>query len=191
MPPPTFPGGNAWAPSPWVMALAIATAVAGAALGLNGVLRGWVWYSPVVTTVFTVALTMAGLRTLRWRTVFVGLGGLVSLVLILTFTFFRPHSIIGFIPSGATMTQLGRYLRRASETVLAESAPVAPNAGIVLLICAVLGLLVMLIDALAFPLGLPATSGLGNPGHPRGPGHGQTAKRRCAGLRRAPPSVSC
>jgi transglutaminase-like putative cysteine protease len=146
---------------PWVMALAIGTAVAGAALGLNGVLRGWAWYSPVVTTVFTVSLTMAALRALRWRTVFVGLGGLVSLVLILTFTFFRPHSILGFIPSGATMTQLGRFLRRASETVLAESAPVAPNAGIVLLICAVLGLLVLLIDALAFPLALPATSGLG------------------------------
>ncbi|MDQ0822120.1 transglutaminase-like putative cysteine protease [Arthrobacter sp. V4I6] len=145
---------------PWVMALAVATAVAGAALGFNGVLRGWAWYSPVVTTVFTVSLTMAGLRVLRWRTVFVGLGGLASLVMILTFTFFRPHSIIGFIPSGATMTQLGRFLRRASETVLAESAPVAPNAGIVLLICAVLGLLVMLLDALAFPLALPATSGL-------------------------------
>ena len=37
----------------------------------------------------------------------------------------------------------------------------APNAGIVLLICAVLGLLVILVDALAFPLALPATSGLG------------------------------
>ena len=69
--------------------------------------------------------------------------------------------MLGFIPSGATMKQLGRYLRRASETVLAESAPVAPNAGIVLVICAVLGLLVILIDALAFPLALPATSGLG------------------------------
>ncbi|MGY2743243.1 transglutaminase family protein [Arthrobacter sp. UYCu723] len=146
---------------PWVMALAIATAVAGAALGLNGVLRGWAWYSPVLSTVFTVSLAMAGLRALRWRTVFVGLGGLASLVMILTFTFFRPHSFIGFIPSGATMTQLGRYLRRASETILAESSPVAPNAGIVLLICAVLGLLVMLVDALALPLALPATSGLG------------------------------
>ncbi len=146
---------------PWVMALAIATAVAGAALGLNGVLRGWAWYSPVLSTVFTVALAMAGLRALRWRSVFVGLGGLASLVMILTFTFFRPHSFIGFIPTGATMNQLGRYLRRASETVLAESSPVAPNAGIVLLICAVLGLLVMLVDALAFPLALPATSGLG------------------------------
>ena len=146
---------------PWLMALAVAVAVAGAALSLNGVLRGWAWYSPVLSTVFTVAFTMAGLRALRWRSVFVTAGALAALVLILTFTFFRPHSILGFIPSGATMTQLGRFLRRAGETVLAESAPVAPNAGIVLLVCAVLGLLVVLIDALAYPLALPATSGLG------------------------------
>jgi transglutaminase-like putative cysteine protease len=143
------------------MALAVAIAVAGAALSLNGVLRGWAWYSPVLSTVLTVAFTMAGLRALRWRSVFVMAGALAALMLILTFTFFRPHSILGFIPSGATMTQLGRYLRRASETVLGESAPVAPNAGIVLLVCATLGLLVILVDALAYPLALPATSGLG------------------------------
>ena len=146
---------------PWLMALAVAVAVAGAALGLNGVLRGWAWYSPVLTTVLTVAFTMAGLRALRWRSVFVTAGALASLALILTFTFFRSNSILGFIPSGATMTQVGRYLRRASETVLGESAPVAPNAGIVLLVCAALGLLVILVDALAYPLALPATSGLG------------------------------
>uniref|UniRef100_UPI000462923F transglutaminase family protein n=1 Tax=Arthrobacter sp. TB 26 TaxID=494420 RepID=UPI000462923F len=146
---------------PWLMALAVAIAVAGAALSLNGVLRGWAWYSPVLSTVLTVAFTMAGLRALRWRSVFVTAGALAALVLILTFTFFRPQSILGFIPSGATMTQLGRYVRRASETVLAESAPVAPNAGIVLLVCAALGLMVILVDALAYPLALPATSGLG------------------------------
>ncbi|MGX9901893.1 DUF3488 domain-containing protein [Arthrobacter sp. SA17] len=52
-------------------------------------------------------------------------------------------------------------MRRATETVLAESAPVAPNVGIVLVTCAVLGLVVILVDALAVPLGMPATSGLG------------------------------
>ncbi|MEO3932484.1 DUF3488 and transglutaminase-like domain-containing protein [Micrococcaceae bacterium Sec7.4] len=146
---------------PWLMAFAVALAVAGAALSLNGVLRGWAWYSPVLSTVLTVAFTLAGLRALRWRSVFVTAGALAALVLILTFTFFRPQSIVGFIPSGATMTQLGRYVRRASETVLAESAPVAPNAGIVLLVCAALGLMVILVDALAYPLALPATSGVG------------------------------
>ncbi|MET1065604.1 MAG: DUF3488 and transglutaminase-like domain-containing protein [Arthrobacter sp.] len=146
---------------PWLMALAAAIAVAGAALSLNGVLRGWAWYSPVLSTVLTVAFTMAGLRALRWRGAFVTAGALAALVLILTFTFFRQQSLLGFIPSGATLTQLGRYVRRASETVLAESAPVAPNAGIVLVVCAALGLLVILVDALAYPLALPATSGLG------------------------------
>ncbi|QDW29140.1 transglutaminase domain-containing protein [Arthrobacter sp. KBS0702] len=146
---------------PWAMGLAVAVAVAGAALGLNGVLRGWAWYPAVLTTVFTVAMTMAGLRALRLRGVLVGAGGFLALALVLTFTFFRQHSIAGFIPSGDTLVQLQRYLRRASETVLAESTPVAPNAGIVLLICGVLGLLVILVDALALPLSLPATSGLG------------------------------
>ncbi|HSN36745.1 MAG TPA: DUF3488 and transglutaminase-like domain-containing protein [Arthrobacter sp.] len=159
------PGGRTARPKagaqPWLMALAVAVAVAGAALSLNGVLRGWAWYSPVLSTVLTVAFTMAGLRALGWRSIFVTAGAFAALVLILTFTFFRPQSILGFIPSDATMTQLGRFLRRASETVLAESAPVAPNAGIVLLICASLGLLVILVDALAYPLAMPATSGLG------------------------------
>ncbi|MDQ1622793.1 MAG: hypothetical protein QOH19_1211 [Actinomycetota bacterium] len=146
---------------PWAMGIAVAVAVAGAATGINGVVRGWAWYSPVFTTVLAVAFAMAALRALRLRPVLVGAGGFAALIMVLTFTFFRHYSIAGFLPSGDTMRQLGKFLRRASETVLSESAPVAPNAGIVLLICAVLGLLVILVDALAFPLALPATSGLG------------------------------
>ncbi len=145
---------------PWIMAAAVAVAVAGAALGLNGVLRGWAWLSPVMTTVIAVAFTMAALRSLRAPAWLVPAGGLGALAMVLTFTFFRQHSFAGFIPSDRTVTQLGKFLRRASETVLAETAPVAPNAGIVMVICAALGLLVVLVDALAFPLAMPATSGL-------------------------------
>ncbi len=155
-PQPDGPGAQ-----PWAMASSVAVAVAGAALGLNGVLRGWAWYSPVLTTVIAVAFAMAALRSLRLRAVPAAAGGLVALVMVVTFTFFRQHSIAGFIPSGDTMTQLARFLRRASQTVLAESAPVAPNAGIVMLVCVLLGVLVILIDTLAFPLATPATSGLG------------------------------
>lgn len=146
---------------PWAMGLAVAVAVAGAALGLNGVLRGWAWYPAVLTTVFTVALAMAALRALRLAGVLVSLGGFLALALVLTSTFFRQHSIAGFIPSADTMAQLQPYLRRANETILGESTPVAPNAGIVLLVCGVLGLLVVLVDTLCVPLALPATSGLG------------------------------
>lgn len=148
-------------PYPWAMAAAVAVAVCGAAASLNGVLRGWAWYMPAVTTVIVVVIAMALLRAVRAQPLLVAAGGFLSLILILTFTFFRRNSIAGFIPSGETMEMLGQYVRRATETVLAESAPVPPNVGIVLVTCAVLGLVVILVDALAVPLGMPATSGLG------------------------------
>jgi transglutaminase-like putative cysteine protease len=146
---------------PWIMAGAVGLSVCGAALSLNGVLRGWAWYLPVLTTVFVVSLAMASLRAVRAQPLVVTAGGLASLIAILTLTFFRSSAFAGIIPSGATMKELDRFIRRASETVLAESAPVAPNAGIVMVTCAVLGLTVILIDALAVPLGMPATTGLG------------------------------
>jgi transglutaminase-like putative cysteine protease len=140
---------------------AVALSVAGAALSLNGVLRGWAWYLPVLTTVVVVCLSLAVLRAFRTHPLLVAAGGFASLTAILTLIFFRSTGLAGLIPTGATMTELDRFIRRASETVLAESAPVAPNAGIVMVTCAVLGLTVILIDALAVPLGMPATTGLG------------------------------
>ncbi|MGX9901892.1 hypothetical protein ACW0JT_22365 [Arthrobacter sp. SA17] len=74
-------------PYPWAMAAAVALAVSGAALSLNGVLRGWAWYMPVVTTVVVVVVAMALLRTVRAQPLLVAAGGFLSLVLILTFTF--------------------------------------------------------------------------------------------------------
>ncbi|MBO1266497.1 transglutaminase TgpA family protein [Arthrobacter cavernae] len=146
---------------PWAMSGAIAAAVIGAAISLNGVLRGWAWLLPVITVVCTVALTLAVLRSLRAQSLLAMLGGLVSLVVILTFIFFRRHSMAGIIPTPETLAEAGRLLKRAAETVISESAPVAPNAGIVLVTCASLGVLVLLIDALSVPLDLPASSGLG------------------------------
>jgi len=146
---------------PWAMAAAIAVAVCGAALSLNGVLRGWNWYWPAMTTVVAVGFTLAALRTLRAQPLLVTAAGFVALGGVLTLTFFRSSSFLWVVPTGATLPELDRLMRRASETVLAETAPVAPNAGIVMVVCAVLGLAVILVDALAVPLGMPAASGIG------------------------------
>ena len=53
------PDGPGAYPGPWP---SFAVAVAGAALSLNGVLRGWAWFMPVITTVVAVAFTLAALR---------------------------------------------------------------------------------------------------------------------------------
>ncbi|WP_461174341.1 DUF3488 and transglutaminase-like domain-containing protein [Arthrobacter sp. Z1-9] len=146
---------------PWLMAGSIAVGVAGAALSLNGVLRGWGWYWPVLTTVVVVCFTLAALRAARAQPLLVTGGGFLALGAVLTLTFFRGSSFAGIIPTGASLGELDRLIRRASETVLAETAPVAPNVGIVMVVCAVLGLAVILVDALAVPLGMPAATGAG------------------------------
>ncbi|MFF2345317.1 DUF3488 and DUF4129 domain-containing transglutaminase family protein [Pseudarthrobacter sp. NPDC058119] len=156
--PPGRTGAGAY---PWAMAAAITAAGCGAALSLNGVLRGWNWYWAAMTTVLAVALTMAALRSLRAQPLLVTAGGFVALGGVLTLTFFRSSSFLWVVPTGATLPELDRLIQRASETVLAETAPVAPNAGIVMVACAVLGLAVILVDALAVPLGMPAASGVG------------------------------
>lgn len=146
---------------PWAMAAAVALAVGGAALSVNGVLRGWGWYLPAATTVLSISFSLAALRALRAQPLLVTAGGFLALGAVLTVTFFRRSSIAGFIPSGDTLHELDRLLRRASETVLAETAPVAPNTGIVMVCCAILGLAVILVDALAVPLRMPAATGVG------------------------------
>ncbi|MGO4432255.1 DUF3488 and DUF4129 domain-containing transglutaminase family protein [Paenarthrobacter sp. RAF9] len=146
---------------PWVMAGSIAVAVLGAALSLNGVLRGWAWFMPLITTVVVVSLALAGLRALGARPILATLGSLASLAGVLSFIFCRQDSLAGFIPTPGTLTAVGRLIKRAGETVVSESAPVAPNAGIVFVMCACLGLLVILVDALAVPLAMPAASGIG------------------------------
>ncbi|MFE4198218.1 DUF3488 and DUF4129 domain-containing transglutaminase family protein [Paenarthrobacter sp. NPDC056912] len=146
---------------PWAMAGSVAIAVLGAALSLNGVFRGWAWMMPLITTVVVVALTLAGLRAMRAQPLLATLGALAALAGVLSFTFCRQESLLGFIPTTGTFTAVGRLIKRAAETVVSESAPVAPNAGIVFVTCACLGLLVVLIDALAVPLAMPAASGIG------------------------------
>ncbi len=136
-------------------------AVLGAALSLNGVLRGWAWFMPLITTVVVVALTLAALRALRAQPLIATLGSFATLAAALSFIFCRQESLAGFIPTTETFTAVGRHIKRAAETVVSESAPVAPNAGIVFVMCACLGLLVILIDALAVPLSMPAASGIG------------------------------
>jgi transglutaminase-like putative cysteine protease len=159
--PPGSPGRTRVGAYPWAMAGSIAVGVCGAALSLNGVLRGWGWYWAVFTTVLVVCFTLAALRSVRAQPLLVTAGGFLSLGAILTLTFFRASSFACVVPTPASLTELDRLIRRASETVLSETAPVAPNVGIVMVICAVLGLAVILVDALAVPLGMPAATGVG------------------------------
>lgn len=108
-----------------------------------------------------MSFTLAGLRALRARPLLGIVGGFLSLGGILILTFFRGLALLENIPTGAALMDMKRLIGRASETVFAETAPVAANVGVVIVICAVLGLAVILGDALAVPLAVPAATGFG------------------------------
>ncbi|HEY8295996.1 MAG TPA: transglutaminaseTgpA domain-containing protein [Micrococcaceae bacterium] len=148
-------------PMPWVMAGAVFAGVIGCALGLDGVLRGWAWLFSAAITVGAVLLVTAAARAMRLPEPLVPVLGIAALGAMLTLQFFSSTAFLGLVPTKATLDELGPLLRVTSDTVIGGVAPVEPLDGILLVICAGLGLVALLADSLAVSLTMPASSGLG------------------------------
>ncbi|MHA7210725.1 transglutaminase family protein [Arthrobacter sp. MDT1-65] len=145
----------------WSVTGASLLAVLAAATSLNGVVEPWTWLLPVLGTLVPVLLAMALTRTLRLNGVLTALVGVLALIGALTAQFVPRQSILGVVPGPGTSLELRRLLAQAEETVVSQVAPVLPGAGIVLIMCAALGLVAILVDILATTMRMPAASGLG------------------------------
>lgn len=143
------------------MAATIFLAVCGTAAGLAGVLRGGTWFLFIMFTTGTVLAAMAVARTLRVPNGWVSAIGTVALVLQLTLVFFPGTAILGIIPTPASLEQLPELLRQASDTVVRDVAPVQAGSGVLFVVCLGVGLVTLLVDALAVGLLMPAISGIG------------------------------
>ncbi|MHA7191196.1 transglutaminase family protein [Arthrobacter sp. MDT2-16] len=157
-PPRRVPSGDPWH---WAVTGASLLAVLAAASSLNGVVEPWTWLMPVVLTLVPVLLAMALSRTLRLNGALSALVGLVVLIGTLTAQFVRRQSILGVVPGPGTSLELRRLLAQAEETVVSQVAPVLPAAGIMLIVCAALGLVAIIVDMLSTTMRMPAASGLG------------------------------
>ncbi|WP_146067478.1 DUF3488 and transglutaminase-like domain-containing protein [Arthrobacter sp. SX1312] len=145
----------------WVVTGSVLLAVLAASTSLNGVVEPWTWLLPVLQTLVPVLLAMALTRTLRLNGALTALVGLLALVGALTARFFPRQSILGVIPGPGTPLELQRLLAQAEETVVSQVAPVLPGAGLVLVLCAALGLIAIVIDLVSTTICMPAASGLG------------------------------
>ncbi|MHA7282188.1 DUF3488 and transglutaminase-like domain-containing protein [Arthrobacter sp. TMS2-4] len=145
----------------WAVTGTVLLAVLAASGSLNGVVEPWTWLLPVLQTIVPVLLAMALTRTLRLNGVLTALLGVLTLCGALTVRFFPRQSILGVVPGPGTPFELQRLLAQAEETVVSQVAPVLPGAGLVLVLCAALGLLAIIIDLLSTTLRMPAASGLG------------------------------
>ncbi|WP_394249877.1 transglutaminase family protein [Arthrobacter pityocampae] len=152
------PPGDPWH---WAVTGTVLLAVLAASTSLNGVVEPWTWLGPVLRTLGPVLLAMALTRTVRLGGALTALVGVLALVGTLTAQFFPRQSLLGVVPGPGTAFELQRLLAQAEETVVSQVAPVLPRAGLVLVLCAALGLLAVIIDIFSTTVRMPAASGLG------------------------------
>lgn len=152
-----------------------------AASSFNGMFRGWLWMWDIALVVAVVAAAISVARVVGsvvsqaswldqepqnqraniWIRSFVpSLAGLVALFGVIVARFLPETSFFGIIPTPATSQALREMVEFASDEVMTQVTPVLASPALIALTCFAVGLLVIMLDLLAFGVGFPAISGI-------------------------------
>jgi hypothetical protein len=153
----TRPATDQWSNTVTPVFAAITTLCA--ATALSGVIDGSVWLGHVAVAIIVVAGAGIGLRALRVPILLIGLSQLMALSFLVV-ALFTSEGIFGFIPGPKAIDQLGDVLRAAVTVIQTGVPPVEPTTPILCLVVIAIGLVAVLVDALAVAAGTPAASGL-------------------------------
>ncbi|GAA2557893.1 transglutaminase-like putative cysteine protease [Neomicrococcus aestuarii] len=184
-PAPTQPASSSWIPTLLAHNLAVFATTAlitlAAALSFNGMYQGWDWMWEVTWVVLCVAGAIGVARVIGslisgalwldqepkkananvWIRAFVPvLAGLAGLSAILIARFFPETAIAWIFPGPETPRAIQETVTFAGEEVMSQVTPVIASPALVALTCFGVGLLVILLDLLAFGVGFPAIAGL-------------------------------
>jgi hypothetical protein len=130
-----------------------------AATALSGVIDGSVWIGHVAIAIIVVAGTGIGLRAVRFPILLIGVAQLFALMCLVV-ALFTTEGILGFLPGPKAIDQIGEVLRGAVSVIQTGVPPVEPTTPILCLVVIAIGLVAVLVDALAVAAGTPAASGL-------------------------------
>jgi transglutaminase-like putative cysteine protease len=134
-------------------------AVALAATSLTGVLAGSRWWGLVVLTTAVVVTVGVLLHWLGMAAVVVGGGQLAALVGLVT-AVFTSEGWLGVLPGPAAAGQLRTLFDRAAQQIRVGVPPMAQSAELLCLVVVAVGLVAVVVHALAVSAGAPAWSGL-------------------------------
>ncbi|SDO68525.1 transglutaminase-like domain-containing protein [Geodermatophilus sp. DSM 45219] len=156
--------------------LAAAAATALGALALVPVFTAADWLFPVLAVIAAVAaggllLRVAGAAAAGGRTapawwaalvrVAVPLGQLLVLVCVLTLLFAPGEAWGGWLPTGASLDELGTVLADGTVELQEQTTPALPLTGLLALTTLLVGLVAVAVDAVAVGVRQPALAGLG------------------------------
>ena len=115
-------------------------------VGMAGALAGFWWVLPVAVTVVIVQLVTAAARWLRLPSAAVTVLGLAALLLALTVLHLSDHALLGFIPTPETFAAAGQLWSDSGSFVARQSAPYGNNAGLALVLSALVGLVTVFME---------------------------------------------
>jgi transglutaminase-like putative cysteine protease len=151
--PPTAWGSSVLAP----VTAGVATLCA--ATSLTGVVTGAAWFGYIFVAVVLVACTGLALRSLRTPTILVGLVQLLVLLFLIVGSF-TTTGILKIFPGPAAFSEMGDVLAAAGEQIRTGLPPVDSSPPILCLVTMAIGLVAVLVDALAVSAAAPAATGL-------------------------------
>ncbi|MEU3270700.1 transglutaminaseTgpA domain-containing protein [Saccharomonospora sp. NPDC006951] len=163
-PPSPAPRPPAEAPSSNGFGTLLSPAVAGlatvsAATSLTGVVQGMAWLGYIVVATVLVACTGVALRSLRVPVVLVGLAQLFVLLCLVVGVFTR-SGILAIFPGPAAFSELNDVLIAAFDEIRTGLPPVEGSTPILCLVTIAIGLVAVVVDALAVGASAPAATGL-------------------------------
>ena len=137
-----------------LVALGIATT------GLHSVLEATQWWFPAFGVMFVV-FTFAAVVRFYVRPRFVAtVAGIVAGILIVTLFFASSQSFLGFIPTASTLVRFDELTVSGNASIAQQSLPAIASNGIEFLICVVVGVIAVLMDAAANWWRAPALVGI-------------------------------
>ena len=141
------------------MSVALALALAAALGGLTPIFTEPSWWFVCFGTIGVVSFTVAAIRALARGWWWAPLGGVVVLVISLTFSFAPGAAIIGFIPTLGVFDACVALVAEGADSIGSQSIPADPVTGIVFMLTAGAGVLVLVLDAIALQFRRPALTG--------------------------------
>ena len=131
-----------------------------ATFGLHVLLTDLAWWLVVCVVVTAVLGAPAAARAwVAWRGA-PPIAGIGALLVMLTLFFAPSTAFLAVIPTFETLGRFGSLIREAVTSINHQSVPADPNTAIVFLLCAGVGAMAVLADALAISAGRPALAGV-------------------------------
>lgn len=129
------------------------------ATALSGVIDGSIWIGHVAIAIIVVTGGGIALRAMRFPILLIGIAQLFALTCLVV-ALFTTEGILGFLPGPKAIDQIGEVLRGAITVIQTGVPPVEPTTPILCLVVIAIGLVAVLVDALAVAAATPAASGL-------------------------------